>query len=121
MMSVMFHGQWRLFLWKVVSDFLFEFLLLIFLIGRGKRTFFHSSSSVSSAITLLEYGIIATSPIQPQLGFTIEILCFYRQLRRVSPRFSLDAFAKALNFYHAVSNIMLAIRYLNLIFLVVTP
>ena len=110
MMGVMFHGKWKLFRWKVVSDFQFEFHVLIFLTGRGKRSFLHSSDSVSSAVTLLEYGVIGTSPVQPQLGFTIETLRFYRQLRRVCPRFSLDAFAKALNFYHAVSDKILAIR-----------
>ena len=113
MMGVMFHGKWKLFRWKVVSDFQFEFHVLIFLTGRGKRSFIHSSDSVSSAVTLLEYGIIGTSPLQPQLGFTIETLRFYRQLRRVCPRFSLDAFAKTLNFYHAVSNIILTIQDLN--------
>jgi hypothetical protein len=87
--------------------------VLILLTGRGKRSFLHSSDSVSSALTLLEYGVIGTTPIQPQLGFTIDTLRFFRQLRRVCPRFSLDAFAKALNFYHAVSNEKLAIRDLN--------
>lgn len=115
MTGVMFHGRWKLFFSKVVLISI-EFLVLIFLTGRGKRSFLHTSDSVSSAVTLLEYGIIGTSPLQPQLGFTIETLRFYRQLRRVCPRFSLDAFAKALNFYHAVSNKMLAIRDLNLIF-----
>ena len=109
-----------MFLLKVVLISI-EFLVFIFLTGRGKRSFLHTSNSVSSAVTLLEYGIIGTSPLQPQLGFTIETLRFYRQLRRVCPRFSLDAFAKALNFYHAVSNKMLAIRDLNLILLVGTP
>jgi hypothetical protein len=120
-MGVMFPGQLKLYLWKVVSDFPIKFHEFIFLTGRGKCSFLHSSDSVSSAVTLFEHGIIGTSPIQPQLGFTIETLCFYRQLRRVCPRFSLDAFAKALNFYHAVSNQKLAIRDLNLICLVVTP
>lgn len=73
-----------------------------FLIGRGIRTFFHSSTAVSAAVTLVEFGVIATSPEQPKLGFSIETLRFYQQLRRVSPRFSLDAFAKALNHYHYV-------------------
>ena len=109
-----------MFLLKVVLISI-EFLVLIFLTGRGKRSFLHTSNSVSSAVTLLEYGIIGTLPLQPQLGFTIETLCFYQQLQHVCPRFSLDAFAKALNFYHAMSNKMLAIRDLNLILLVGTP
>ncbi|PPQ89029.1 hypothetical protein CVT25_003943, partial [Psilocybe cyanescens] len=71
------------------------------LTGRGARSFFQTSA-VSSAVTLVEFGIISTSPKQPKLGFSIETLRFYRQLRCVSPRFSLDAFAKALNHYHAV-------------------
>ena len=112
-MGDMFHGLWKLFLLKVGPDFPFEFFVLIPLTGRGKRTFLHSSDSISSAVTLLEYGVIGTTPIQPQLGFTIETLRLYRQLRRVCPRFSLDAFAKALNFYHAVSNQMLLIQDLN--------
>jgi hypothetical protein len=60
-------------------------------------------NAVSSAVTLVEFGIIPASPEQPKLGFSIGTLAFYRQLRRVSPRFSLDAFSKALNHYHSVS------------------
>ena len=109
MMGCMFLGQWKLFLWKVVSDFQFKFSVLIFLTGHRKCSFLHSSNSVPSAVTLLEYGVIGTSPIQPQLGFTIKTLCFYQQLWCVCPHFSLDTFAKALNFYHAMSTKMLVI------------
>ncbi|PPQ92117.1 LOW QUALITY PROTEIN: hypothetical protein CVT25_007973 [Psilocybe cyanescens] len=58
--------------------------------------------SKSAAVTLVESGVILASPEQPQLGFTIESLQFYRQLRCVFPRFSLNAFAKTLNFYHTI-------------------
>jgi hypothetical protein len=61
-------------------------------------------NAVSSAVTLVEFGVIPASPEQPKLGFSIGTLSFYRQLRRVSPRFSLDAFSKALNHYHSVSS-----------------
>ena len=73
------------------------------LTGRGFRSFSHMSNAVSSAVTLVEYGVIPASPEQPKLGFSIGTLAFYRQLRRVSPRFSLDAFSKVLNHYHSVS------------------
>ena len=59
--------------------------------------------AVSSAVTLVEFGVIPASPDRPKLGFSIGTLAFYRQLRRVSPRFSLDAFSKVLNHYHSVS------------------
>jgi hypothetical protein len=60
-------------------------------------------NAVSCAVTLVEFGVIPASPEQPKLGFSIGTLAFYRQLRRVSPRFSLDAFSKTLNRYHSVS------------------
>ncbi|PPQ94788.1 hypothetical protein CVT25_008390 [Psilocybe cyanescens] len=60
------------------------------------------SVEVSASVTLVECGIIPTSLEQPQLGISIETLHFYRQLRWVCPCFSINAFAKALNFYHAV-------------------
>lgn len=71
--------------------------------GRGTHSFSHMPHAVSSAVTLVEFGVIPSSPEQPKLGFSIGTLAFYRQLRRVSPRFSLDAFSKVLNHYHSVS------------------
>jgi hypothetical protein len=75
------------------------------LTGRGIRSFSHKPNAVSSAVTLVEFGVIPASPEQPKLGFSIGTLAFYRQLRRVSPRFSLDGFSKVLNHYHSVSSI----------------
>ncbi|PPQ87404.1 hypothetical protein CVT25_007989, partial [Psilocybe cyanescens] len=103
---------------------------VISLEGRGHRLFLFTTDATSAAVTLVESGIIPVSPDQPRLGFTIESLRFYRQLRRsgiipvspdqprlgftieslrfyrqlrcVCPRFSINAFAKALDFYHAI-------------------
>ncbi|PPQ92047.1 hypothetical protein CVT25_005115, partial [Psilocybe cyanescens] len=55
---------------------------IISLEGRGNRSFHFSSDSKSAAVTLVESGVIPASPEQPRLGFTIESLRFYRQLRR---------------------------------------
>ncbi|PPQ92048.1 LOW QUALITY PROTEIN: hypothetical protein CVT25_005116 [Psilocybe cyanescens] len=76
---------------------------IISLEGRGNRSFHFSSDLKSAAVTLVKSGVIPASPEQPRLGFTIESLQFYRQLRHICPRFSLNVFAKTLNFYHTFS------------------
>jgi hypothetical protein len=71
--------------------------------ARGLRVFSHLSSTPFASVTLILHGYLGASPEQPQLAFSIQLLAFYRQLRRVHPRFSFDAFAKSLNHFHSVS------------------
>jgi hypothetical protein len=71
--------------------------------GRGLHTFAHMSCTSFASVTLILHGYLGASPEQPQLAFSIQLLAYYRQLRRVHPRFSLDAFAKSLNHFHCVS------------------
>ena len=61
--------------------------------------------AISSAVTLVKFGVIPASPERAKLVFSIGTLAFYRQLWRVSPHFSLEAFSKVLNHYHFVSPI----------------
>ncbi|KAJ3499863.1 hypothetical protein NLJ89_g10044 [Agrocybe chaxingu] len=77
-------------------------LPVIALEGRGLRPFAHRARTKHVSVSLLEFGHIGASPTQPSLAFSVELLRFYRQLRRVCPRFSLDAFAKSLNHFHHV-------------------
>jgi hypothetical protein len=71
--------------------------------ARGLHGFAHLSSTSFTSVTLILQGYLGASPEQPQIAFSIQLLAFYRQLRRVHPRFSLDAFAKSLNHFHSVS------------------
>ncbi|KAF8164965.1 hypothetical protein B0H34DRAFT_687229 [Crassisporium funariophilum] len=50
--------------------------------------------------TLVRHGYLGSSPEKPTLAISIELLEIYRQLRRVCPRFSLDALARALCHIH---------------------
>jgi len=72
-------------------------------IARGLHPFTHMPSTPFASVTLVHHGYIGASPDQPHLAFSIQLLAFYRQLRRVHPRFSFDAFAKCLNHFHSVS------------------
>jgi len=75
-------------------------------IARGLHPFTHMPSTPFASVTLIHHGYIGASPDQPHLAFSIQLLAFYRQLRRVHPRFSFDAFAKCLNHFHSVSELM---------------
>ena len=52
--------------------------------------------------TLVRSGFLGVSPNKPNLAISIELLEIYRQLRRVCPRFSFDALARALCHIHHV-------------------
>ena len=75
-------------------------------IARGLHPFTHMPSTPFASVTLIHHGYIGASPDQPHLAFSIQLLAFYRQLRRVHPRFSFDAFAKCLNHFHSVSELI---------------
>ena len=66
------------------------------------RQFSHSAEVLYTNETLLQYGFLGATPEKPTLAFSLELLEIYRQLRRVCPRFSLDALAKALCHLHCV-------------------
>jgi KDZ transposase family protein len=70
---------------------------------RGLHAFAHLSSTSFASVTLILHGYLGASPEQPQLAISIQLLAYYRQLRRVHPRISFDAFAKSLNHFHSVS------------------
>ncbi|KAF8185649.1 hypothetical protein BJ912DRAFT_797325, partial [Pholiota molesta] len=50
--------------------------------------------------TLMRNGFLGATPDRPALAISIELLEIYRQLRRVCPRLSLDALARALCHLH---------------------
>ncbi|KDR71992.1 hypothetical protein GALMADRAFT_74454 [Galerina marginata CBS 339.88] len=50
--------------------------------------------------TLVRNGFLGASPEKPSLAISLELLEIYRQLRRVCPRFSLDALGRALCHIH---------------------
>jgi len=66
------------------------------------RQFSHSAEALYTNETLLQHGFLGATPEKPTLAFSLELLEIYRQLRRVCPRFSLDALAKALCHLHHV-------------------
>lgn len=65
--------------------------------------FSHAPDAQYTNETLVRYGYLGASPENPTLAFSLEFLEVYRQLRRVCPRFSLDALARALCHIHRVS------------------
>ena len=71
--------------------------------ARGLHAFTHLSSTSFASVTLILHGYLGASPEQPQLAISLQLLAFFRQLRRVHPRISFDAFAKTLNHFHSVS------------------
>ncbi|KAF8810959.1 hypothetical protein BYT27DRAFT_7231816 [Phlegmacium glaucopus] len=71
---------------------------------RGLHPFTHVQSTPFASVTLILHGYIGSSPNQPHLAFSIQLLAFYQQLRHVHPRFSFDAFAKCLNHFHLVAH-----------------
>ena len=64
------------------------------------RQFHHSADVMYTNETLLQHGFLGATPEKPTLAFSLDLLEIYRQLRRVCPRFSLDALAKALCHLH---------------------
>jgi len=53
-------------------------------------------------ITLLRHGYLGTSPNTPEVAISIHSLAMFRQINRVCPRLSDNAFCEALQHYHEV-------------------
>ena len=68
----------------------------------GPHEFKEIDGASHSNETLVRQGFLGASPEKPSLAFSIELLEIYQQLRRVCPRFSLDALARALCHIHRV-------------------
>ena len=68
----------------------------------GSREFSHAPDVSYTNETLVRNGYLGASPDKPTLAISIELLEIYRQLRRVCPRFSLDALGRALSHIHHV-------------------
>lgn len=67
-----------------------------------RKTFTHFEHTSSTNETLVRPGYLGATPEKPTLAFSLDLLRIYRQLRRVCPRFSIDALAKALCYLHNV-------------------
>ena len=99
-------GRWHIEVINLESEYPNRSARITHLLGvlaRGLHPFTHAQSTSYASVTLILHGYIGSSPDQPHLAFSIQLLAFYRQLRRVHPRFSFDAFAKCLNHFHLVS------------------
>jgi hypothetical protein len=66
------------------------------------QEFRHIPNVLYSNETLVRSGFLGASPEKPTLAISIELLEIYRQLRRVCPRFSIDALGRALCHIHYV-------------------
>lgn len=69
---------------------------------RAQRTFVHAPGVIYVNETLVRSGFLGVSPERPSVAISLEVLETYRQLRRVCPRLSLDAFSRALCHLHHV-------------------
>lgn len=79
--------------------------VLTFFLELQPQTFRHIPDASYINQTLVRNGFLGASPEKPTLAISIELLEIYRQLRRVCPRFSLDALARALCHIHKVSSV----------------
>ncbi|KAF7334099.1 hypothetical protein MVEN_02315700 [Mycena venus] len=69
----------------------------------GPRRFTHFSGSGSTNETLIRHGYLGASPDRVSLAFPIHLLEIFRQIHRVCPRYSMDAFSKTLTNLHNVT------------------
>lgn len=69
---------------------------------RISQQFQHLPNASFTNETLVRHGFLGATPDKPVLAISIELLEIYRQLRRVCPWLSLDAFARALCHIHHV-------------------
>ena len=53
-------------------------------------------------VTLVHNGSLGVAPVAPSLAISLRALEAYRQLHRVCPRLSVQAFSRALCILHAV-------------------
>ena len=69
----------------------------------SKQSFRPIDTSEQVNVTLCRNGYIGTSPISPSIAISFQTIEAYRQLHRVCPRLSVQAFVRALCHLHAVS------------------
>ncbi|KAK1216235.1 hypothetical protein PQX77_021149 [Marasmius sp. AFHP31] len=62
----------------------------------------HFQDSASINESLVFHGYLGGSPEQPTVAFEIKTLAIYRQLHRVCPGLSIDAFSRALQHIHGI-------------------
>jgi len=72
-------------------------------LGIHEQTFpNHHETAITHNVTLARHGFIGGSPDIPSTAFSIHALSWFRQLNRVCPRLSDDAFCEALHHHHEV-------------------
>jgi hypothetical protein len=74
------------------------------LLDNSIQQFHHFFGSETINISLARYGVLGSAPEKPSLAFSFRTLESYRQLHRVCPRLSIDAFSKALHHLYQVRN-----------------
>jgi hypothetical protein len=62
--------------------------------------------------TLLRYGYLGCSPVQPTLAFSIRTLAAYRQSHRTCPRFSIEAQCRMLCHMHDVRQPLIYVLFI---------
>lgn len=67
-----------------------------------QRFFSHTTDVIKANETLLRCGYIGASPDTPAIAFSLRTFEIFRQIHRVTPRFTLDSLAKTLNHLHKV-------------------
>ncbi|CAK5271113.1 unnamed protein product, partial [Mycena citricolor] len=77
-------------------------LLVLGLDESGTLHFSHPSDSCGPNEALLQRGYLGASPDQPTIAFSIRTFEIYRQIHRVTPRFTIDSLARVLNHLHRV-------------------
>ncbi|KAK1231535.1 hypothetical protein PQX77_005367 [Marasmius sp. AFHP31] len=66
----------------------------------GTGIFFHPLPSQSTNESLLKWGFLGGSPESPTICFDVQVLEAYRQLHRVCPSLSIEAYSRALSHLH---------------------
>ncbi|TFK59015.1 hypothetical protein BDN72DRAFT_781320 [Pluteus cervinus] len=82
--------------------FSFSLSLIYCNLERVLRKFTHAPGASTSNVTLVHTGFLGGSPTKPKLAFAFSVFELYRQLHRVCPRLSIQAFSKALDHLHHV-------------------
>ncbi|KAK7049557.1 hypothetical protein VNI00_005588 [Paramarasmius palmivorus] len=66
------------------------------------RTFFHPAGSSGVNDSLAQHGYLGATPDRPQIAFPFHMFHVFRQIRRVCPKFNIDALSKALQHIHGL-------------------
>lgn len=67
---------------------------IIDIISKSPSRRIHFDPDIHPIVTMLNAGILATTPTNPQYGISINTLYFYHRLRLRKPSFSVQAFSK---------------------------